>query len=651
MMSETIGCPYPGPRPFLRTERDRFYGRSRDTGLLAEWWRNNRLTLVVGQAGCGKTSLLRAGVLPLLSDGDLTILPAGRFSYGASFPFAALPAHNPYTLALLHSWAPGETATRLADLTVQEFIQRQVGHGVVLAAIDPADELLAGTGPRRAHQRRFLGELKEALAGDSRLHLLVVGREEAIGVIAGALGGGARYEVKALTWQSALEAVIRPAADAGRSFADGAAEKLVTDLQTSLITGDDGRERYVSGDRAEPPLLQIACAHLWGSLSARVDSITVRDIRRYGDVDTALAAYCGMVMAQIADDQDVPTKRLASWLLGTFVTELGTRDKAYEGATTTAGMPNAVARALEDRYLLTARPEAGSRWYELLSDRLIEPLRMVGEVRPSAPAVEDYLSAAERALTLGQLDLAERHAEEILRTMPGSGPRPYAKAYSLLGNLAYEREKPKDAEVRYRDAARLFGAAGDSKAVAYQLTAVGQMLLAQGRITDAAEELHAAVARLPNDLVVQAELAEALWQDDKGPAAVAILNDVLRLDGGNRAALRARGEILAYLGQARQAMLDLDRVTLHGRPSTRAARGLALAGLGDQAAARREIEGALAEGRRNGPVLLYAALAFHAGGDDSAAKEFAGQAADAADPPLSPPHRAAARQLAGRKHG
>ena len=166
-------------------------------------------------------------------------------------------------------------------------------------------------------------------------------------------------------------------------------------------------------------------------------------------------------------------------------------------------------------------------------------------------------------------------------------------------------------------------------------------------MTNAVEELHAAVARLPNDLIVQAELAEALWQDDKGPAAVAILNDVLRLDGGNRAALRARGEILAYLGQARQAMLDLDRVALKGRPSTRAARGLALAELGDQTAARREIEGALAEGRRNGPVLLYAARAFEAGGDDTAAKELAGQAADASDPPLSPPHQEAARQLAG----
>jgi Tfp pilus assembly protein PilF len=102
---------------------------------------------------------------------------------------------------------------------------------------------------------------------------------------------------------------------------------------------------------------------------------------------------------------------------------------------------------------------------------------------------------------------------------------------------------------------------------------------------------------------------------------------------------------------AREAMRDLDRVNPHGRPSTRAARGLALAELGEESAARKEIEDAVAQARRNGPVLLYAARAFHESGDDSTARHYALQAADAADPPLSPPHRKVARQLAGNGHG
>lgn len=651
MRSKTATRPYPGSRPFRQADWHEFFGRAADTPILAEWWRNNRLTFAFGQAGRGKTSLLQAGVLPLLANENLNVLPVGRLSYGATFPFAALPVHNPYTLALLRSWSPAETAAQLVGLTVREFIQRRTGNGVILAAIDPADELLADTGPRRAHRRRFLGELKEALEEEPRLHLLVVAREETVAVMADVLGNGARYEVTALNWQSAVEAVSRPMAAAGRSFADGTAEKLVTDLQTSRIVSDDGAERYVADDHIEPALLEVVCARLWDSLPAEVDRITARDIRRYGDVNTALAAHCGMVIAEVADDHDLSAERLSSWLLSTFVTELGTLDKAYEGLTATASMPNVVARALEDRHLLTARPQSGSRWYELLSNRLIEPLRKATEVRPPTVKPDDYLRAAEHALTLGELDLAERYAEEILRTPLESSPRLHAEAYSLLGNLAYEREKAEEAEARYREAAGLFAAISDTHAVAHQLAAIGQTLQVQAHLTEAVDELHAAAGWMPNNLVIQVELALALWQLGAGRAAVAVLTTALGIDGGYVAALQARGEILADLGDAQDAMLDLNRVGLQGRPSTRAARGLALAKLGDKSAARRELGDAVAESRRNGLVLLYAARAFALGGDDSAAKELAQQAADATDPPLSPQHREAARQLADRGYG
>jgi tetratricopeptide (TPR) repeat protein len=621
--------------------------------MLAKLWQINRLTYLVGPAGRGKTSLLHAGILPSLAHGTLNVLPVGRLSYGANFPSAALPPHNPYTLALLRSWSPGETATRLAGMTIQEFMKRQAGKDTILAAIDPADELLADTGQRRLHRQRFLDELAEALMATPRLHLLVVAREEGINVVADALGNGAKCDVSKLAWPSALEAVCQPVIGTGKTFGEGAAEKLLIDLQTSRIAGENGTERYVTDDHAEPALLQVTCAHLWDSLPADVGVITARDVRRYGDVDAALAAYWATAIAEVAevtDDHDITAKRLHSWLLSTFVTELGARNKAYEGTTTTAGMPNAVVRALEDRYLLTSRPQSGARWYELLSDRLIEPLRMTVEVRPPIIQPDGYLRAAEHALTLGELDLAERQANEIVRVPLGSDLRVHAEARTLLGNVAFEREKPVEAERHYREAAELFGAASDTQAVAHELAAVGQTLVAQGRFGEAVEELHAAAGRIPNDLVIQVDLALALWQLGAGQAAVAVLTRALGIDGSNVAALQARGEILADLGEAREAMRDLDRVNLQGKPSTRAARGLALAELGDRSTARREVEDAVAEARRNGPVLLYAARAFHETGDHMTARDYARQAADATDPPLSPQHRKVARQLADNHH-
>lgn len=651
MNSNAAGRPYPGARPFRRADQDRFFGRTADAAVVAGWWRNSQVTYITGPAGRGKTSLLQAGVLPLLCADKRHVLPVGRLSYGAAFPSAGFPDHNPYSFALMRSWDPAETAARLVRLALHEFVRAQAGDGILFAAIDQADELLAATSQRLTYRRAFLGELRKTMDSEPRLHLLVAGREEAIGIARDVLGGGNTYDVPELSWENAVDAVQRPLDGTRWSFTDEAADRLLTDLQTRRIASALDGEHYVTDDRIEPGLLQVACSWLWDSLPAGLTSISARDIRRYGDVDTALSAYCGQIIAQTADDHDLPPKQLASWLLATFVTELGTRGKAYEGKTT-AKMPNTVARALEDRHLLTSGLESRVRWYEVLSDRLIDPLRNAVVSGSSADGMAepaDLLHAAEHALTLGELELAERYAQDIVRAASGPDLRVDAAAHSLLGNLAHERGDPKEAEARYREAAQQYAAAGDTRALAFQIAAIGQMLLAQGRVAEAIEELHGAVIRQPNEPVLQTEFAQALWQDDKGTAAVAVLNDVLRRDGANLTALRARGEILAYLGEAREAIRDLERVSPEGQPSISAARGLALARLGDKAAARRAVEDALDKGPRNGPVLLYAARTFALSGDDISAQEFAEQAATATDPPLSPPQRAAARQLASRR--
>jgi len=217
----------------------------------------------------------------------------------------------------------------------------------------------------------------------------------------------------------------------------------------------------------------------------------------------------------------------------------------------------------------------------------------------------------------------------------------------LLGNIAHERGKPAEAEAHYRAAAKLFEAVRDTGAVASQLAAVGKTLLAQGQPADAVEELRAAADRIPNDLTVQTELGWALWELGQCRAAVAVLTSVLEVDGGNPDALRARGEILADLGEARDALRDLNRVLRHGQPSAHAARGLALAELGDQGTAGREIESALGDAPSNGPVLFYAARAESLGGNRPAAVDLARRAVNATDPALPAHQREAALKLAG----
>jgi YD repeat-containing protein len=61
--------PYPGLRPFDRTESDIFFGREEQTDELLRRLNDSRLLAVIGPSGCGKSSLVRAGMIAALETG------------------------------------------------------------------------------------------------------------------------------------------------------------------------------------------------------------------------------------------------------------------------------------------------------------------------------------------------------------------------------------------------------------------------------------------------------------------------------------------------------------------------------------------------------------------------------------------------------
>src|SRR5215813_10544212 len=66
-MAET-GSPYVGLRPFRQEERPIFFGRERDIRVITSNLVNSPLTVLYGASGVGKSSVLQAGVLPVLAD-------------------------------------------------------------------------------------------------------------------------------------------------------------------------------------------------------------------------------------------------------------------------------------------------------------------------------------------------------------------------------------------------------------------------------------------------------------------------------------------------------------------------------------------------------------------------------------------------------
>src|ERR1700743_3481810 len=112
-MSKIAANPYPGSRAFEQADRALFFGRDADTDAIVDRWMGNRLTIVSGPVASGKTSLLHSGVYPAMPVKRSRILPVGNLLHGTSFPFPALPEHNPFTLALLTAWSPEDVPTRL----------------------------------------------------------------------------------------------------------------------------------------------------------------------------------------------------------------------------------------------------------------------------------------------------------------------------------------------------------------------------------------------------------------------------------------------------------------------------------------------------------------------------------------------------------
>ncbi|GAA1016824.1 hypothetical protein Aple_042860 [Acrocarpospora pleiomorpha] len=648
--------PYVGLRAFRRADGHKFFGRERESYEVATQWQANRLTILHGPSGVGKTSLINAGVLPLLDPDATDALPVGRVSHGSAFPVAgnvsypaaALPPqHNPHVFALLSSWAPQESPTRLARLTLESFLrsrpsrQDQFGDPVlVLLAIDQAEELFDDFAHRQSYREWFLDQLKKAISADENIRLLMCIRDDHLASIMpyrSQLAGHSHWRVRLdpLGREQSRQAIEGPLAGTGRGFTDHAVRKLLNDL--CVDRGGLLGER----EQAEPVQLQVACSMLWRSLPPGVTKITPFQIGEVVAADEQVTEFFEKTVREVAAEHlggDMP--RLTAWLARTFVTELVTRQRVTIRETMTAGMDNALIQALVDRHILDS--DRGG-WCELSHDRLIPPvLKAAGPIDLSRQVSDpdDVLSAAELALRDRNLELAESLGEEALQRASGD-VRLAAEIGSFLGNVAYQAEGYDTAIERYRTAAQLFETLGAIDAVARLLVGIGRLRLAQGEPGLAVDELTAAMRRFRHDLSIQTALAWALWHDGASQAARDTLTDVLEQEGGALDALQARGEILASMGENAAALRDLDRAGPLQWPSTKAAHALAATWLaadsGHTEIAQehdKEIMEALADAPDSGPVQLYAAWISAAQGNREAAADHAGRALSARSPGL-----------------
>ena len=390
-MPDSIKNPYIGPRPFEEEDSPNFFGRKDERDKLTSLLVSHRVVLFYAPSGAGKTSLIKAAVIPEMRESaDVEVLPVTRV--GGDLPPGIDPGRvkNVYVFNTLVNLAgreaqPGDFVGRSLHEGLRPYLEhREEAQRLPpqLLVLDQFEELFTTHLDRYGERAEFFLQLQQCLTAYPQVSLLLSMREDYIAnldfyVIQMPDRLRTRFRIDLLNYESALEAVKEPAKRADRPFAEGVAEELVDNLRR-LQSGrrqDEGtRKATPLGNYVEPVHLQIVCQQLWPKIPAERKTILSEDVHAFGDVDQALTQFYKTALENVVHQTDIKERRLREWFDKSLVTPDRTRGLVYRGATETQGLPNSAVHILYQAYIIRTVSRGNDVWYELAHDRLVEPI-------------------------------------------------------------------------------------------------------------------------------------------------------------------------------------------------------------------------------------------------------------------------------------
>lgn len=311
-----VVCPYPGLRPFAPDESEIFFGRERQTDALLAKLRHRHFLAVVGSSGCGKSSLVRAGMMSALAAGFMV-------DAGPDWRMASMrPGHEPFrrlARALLQPEALGPERKGDAEALVHAELRR--GRRGLLDVLD--DTPL----PARTNLLLLVDQFEEIFRFREQ-----VNPDEAdafvgmlIGTVSGVMQSPERYRVYvAITMRSDF---------LGDCATFAAFPELVTEGQflTPRLLRDECQAAIegparVQGGRVEPalvnrlmndfgpdpdrlPLLQHVLMRMWvraveggRCVDGTGPTLTVDDYTRVGGIEQALSNHADEVLRELGNN-------------------------------------------------------------------------------------------------------------------------------------------------------------------------------------------------------------------------------------------------------------------------------------------------------------------------------------------------------------
>ncbi len=371
--------PYVGPRSFETGEK--LYGRDREVRVLTALLIAERIVLLHSPSGAGKTSLLKAGLLPKLREENFNVLPIARVNIEA--PGAPTGA-NRYALSLMLAMeekfpqAERLPVASLAALNLDEYLTQRAPEADTLLVLDQFEEVLTIASTDREGKEEFFNQLGSALRNKTRWALFSM-REDYLGMLSPYVRPipnrlVTRMRLDLLNAETAIEAIRKPAQTEGIDFTLPAAQMLVDDLRLVQVQQPDGKVEKQLGQYVEPVQLQVVCYRLWETLSNEDLDIDEHDLEKVGDVNEALAEYYALSIAKAAETSGISERVIREWFDRKLITPDNLRGQVRLGVEQSEGLPTQAVRPLIDAHLIRAE-QRGQTWLELAHDRLVEPVR------------------------------------------------------------------------------------------------------------------------------------------------------------------------------------------------------------------------------------------------------------------------------------
>jgi len=413
----TVEQPFPGLRPFEAEESLLFFGREPHVEELLRSLGGSRFLAVIGASGSGKSSLVRAGLLPALYRGYLAGSTT-RWRIAVMRPGTAPMANLCQALSGEGALGPGDEARRRALLSSSsmglveavEDARLPAGEGV-LVVVDQFEELFryrrqAYRDDGGAEASLFVSLLLAAPEQfRAPIYIVLTMRSDFLGEctefpgLAEALSRS-QYLVPRLTREQRRQAIEKPLRLAGAGITTRGLQQVLNDW------GDE--------PTADPlPLLQHALTRTFRQWkeSGRQGNLDLPDYRAAGGMEGALDAHAEAVFASLDGAGKLWTEKIFRALTAT---ELGRRirrpsrlDRLYKvvGAATDSerGAVDAVLRKFLERSnaLLVASTPGELRPDTVLDiphESLIAKWKQLeGWTRREAVSAEWYIDAANGA--------------------------------------------------------------------------------------------------------------------------------------------------------------------------------------------------------------------------------------------------------------